>query len=402
MGNDSANVPDGAGRTSTQGRSGCCSSPPAAPSDDCCPGQGTGCCAAASDGRAPQGSGCPPVIGWLETPAGRVPRVPASLTWCDRLGAAAVRLRISRMSYAVGPGLYAVGDPTADSPVLATANYKLSFDSLRKELAGVDAWILVLDTHGINVWCAAGGGLFSTDEVVRSVEETGLARVVAHRVLVLPQLGAPGVAAGKVRDRCGFRVTYGPVRAADVPAFLDAGMRATPAMRRVRFTLGDRVVLIPVEAVGAAPYGFLAAACLFLVAGIGGDGYSIARAAADGGRAAGFFLLGYTCGTVLTPALLPWLPGRSFSLKGACVGTAAVLCCLLSGCLGFGDPGRAAEALGWLLIVPASSAFLGMNFTGASTYTSLSGVRKEMRRALPLQIAGGVAGLALWLTARFI
>ncbi|RXM20875.1 acetyl-CoA synthase subunit gamma, partial [Citrobacter sp. AAK_AS5] len=82
-----------------------------------------------------------------------------------------VRWNIKRMDYRVAPGLYAVGEPTADSPVLVTANYKLTFDGLRSELGGVDAWMLVLDTLGVNVWCAAGKGTFSTAELARRVRE---------------------------------------------------------------------------------------------------------------------------------------------------------------------------------------------------------------------------------------
>ena len=60
------------------------------------------------------------------------------------------------------------------------------------------------------------------------------------------------------------------------------------------------------------------------------------------------------------------------------------------------------EIIAWFLIVPALAAFLGMNFTGASTYTSLSGVRKEMKWAVPVQIAGGAMGICIWLVSRFI
>ena len=52
----------------------------------------------------------------------------------------------------------------------------------------------------------------------------------------------------------------------------------------------------------------------------------------------------------------------------------------------------------WSLLVPAISAYLAMNFTGASTFTSLSGVKKEMRRAVPLEIGAGLTGLILWLS----
>ena len=89
-----------------------------------------------------------------ESPVGAVPVVRTKLSRQDVMGKVKARFGIGRMSYRVKPGLYAVGDPGPGSPVLVSANYKLSFDSLRCELAGLDAWILVLDTKGINVWCA--------------------------------------------------------------------------------------------------------------------------------------------------------------------------------------------------------------------------------------------------------
>ena len=145
------------------------------------------------------------------------------------------------------PGLYAVGAASADSPVLVTANYKLTFDTLRRELAGVDAWVLVLDTRGVNVWCAAGKNLFSHDELALRVQRTGLERVVRHRRLILPQLAATGVSARQVKKKCGFEVVWGPVRARDIHDFLRNGMKAEQAMRRVTFTFGERLVLVPVE-----------------------------------------------------------------------------------------------------------------------------------------------------------
>jgi CO dehydrogenase/acetyl-CoA synthase gamma subunit (corrinoid Fe-S protein) len=143
--------------------------------------------------------------------------------------------------------LYKIGTPDSSSPVLVTANYKLTFDVLRSELADVDAWILVLDTNGVNVWCAAGKGTFGTEELVRRMQATGLSDVVSHRKLVVPQLGATGVAAHEVRRLCGFKVVYGPVRASDITAFLEAGMTATSRMRQVTFTVGERFEVIGVE-----------------------------------------------------------------------------------------------------------------------------------------------------------
>ena len=184
---------------------------------------------------------------FIETPAGSVPRVRTHLIRADRLGTVSARVGIGRDSYRIAPGLYGVGEPDAESPVMVTANYKLSFDALRCSLSGIGAWILVLDTRSINVWCAAGKGTFSTREVAERVKATGIEKIVTHRRLILPQLSASGVVARQVKTMCGFEVVWGPVHARHIKDFLDNGMKATPAMRKVTFSLRERVELIPVE-----------------------------------------------------------------------------------------------------------------------------------------------------------
>jgi acetyl-CoA decarbonylase/synthase complex subunit gamma len=305
------------------------------------------------------------------------------------------------MNFKVEPGIYAVGNPDADSIVFVSANYKLSFDSLRKELTGLDAWIMVLDTRGINVWCAAGKRTFSTDELVHRIEITGLKEIVNHKKLIVPQLGAPGVSAHEVKKRSGFSVVYGPVRASDIPAFLQAGMKAAPEMRRVHFGLLDRLRVVPVELVQGARDLFLIMMAFFLLSfltGINGEGYSINTAVTVGIRAVLALLLGYIAGTVAGPILLPWLPGRSFSVKGVGAGILLFAVSLLAVVPGV----PIIELAAWFLLISALSSFLTMNFTGASTYTSLSGVKKEMRFAVPAQIAAASVGALLWLTGRFI
>jgi acetyl-CoA decarbonylase/synthase complex subunit gamma len=311
-----------------------------------------------------------------------------------------VRLGIRRMSYTVVPGLYALGGPGEDSPVLVTANYKLSFDHLRRELAGIAAWVLVLDTHGINVWCAAGKGTFGTGELIRQVRSCGLDRIVNHRRLVVPQLGAPGIAAHQVKKACGFEVVYGPVMARDLPAFIDNGFRATPAMRLKSFPLAERMVLIPVEFFIAVKWGLLLAVCFALAAGFLGTGTYLANIKGFGGRALLNLMAGVGAGTVLTPILLPILPGRAFSVKGLAAGLLGWGIIFLTGS-GPGSVNRP-ELIGWLLLIAAVSSFLGMQFTGASTYTSLSGVKKEMRYAVPCQIAAAFAGVVLLLASRLV
>jgi len=335
------------------------------------------------------------IVGWTDTKIGKIPTVSTRLSKADKWGSLKVRLNIDRMNYKVQPGLYAVGNPDADSPVLVSANYKLSFDTLRKELSGIDAWVLVLDTKGINVWCAAGKGTFATDELVKRIEISGLEQVVNHRKMIVPQLGAVGVAAHQVRKRSGFSVIYGPVRASDIPAFLEAGMKATPGMRRVRFSITDRLKITPVEIVQGAGKLFFVSAAFFLLSGLSSSGYSLDWTA---GITVLNLALAYLAGTLLGPMLLPWLPGRSFSLKGAFAGIIVFLVLFWARLTG----GHALQVVAWLLLITALSSYLTMNFTGCSTYTSLSGVKKEMRFAVPMQIAAAVIGLALWISSQFI
>ena len=199
------------------------------------------------------------IIGKVDSPVGRIPKVATRLNTADRLGTIKVRAGLQRMHYTVEPGLYAVGEPTAESPVFVSANYKLSFDHLRCELKGIDGWIMVIDTKGINVWCAAGKGTFGTEEIIRRIEITRLAEIVSRRQIIVPQLGAPGIAAHEVKRRSSFRVIYGPVRARDIPEFLNAGMTSTPEMRRVFFNIGDRFVLTPLEIIQWSPYALILA-----------------------------------------------------------------------------------------------------------------------------------------------
>ena len=342
------------------------------------------------------------VRGSIATPAGDVPRIDSILYFRDHWRSFKARWDIGRMDYTVDPGLYALGHPDSKSPVLVSSNYKMSFDSLRSALPGRDAWILVLDTNGINVWCAAGEGTFGTDEVVRRIETTGLKEIVGHREIVVPQLGGPGVSGYQVKLRSGFRARFGPIKAEDIPAYLDAGFKATRAMRKKSFDLGERIALIPVELVHTFRPALFIIPVLFLLGGLGGPGGFWANASNFGVFAVLAFLSALVGGVALTPVLLPYLPGRAFTTKGIIVGAA-----IAAGVLFLrGDNLRALpgliETLSWLMIITALSAYLAMNFTGCSTYTSLSGVKKEMRWALPLQIAMVTCGLAGWLTSRFI
>lgn len=339
----------------------------------------SGCCDSSPIPSAPY------IAGLNVTLAGAIPRVSTELSFREILGAWRVRWGIGRMSYKVVPGLYSVGKPDEDSPVLVTANYKLTFDSLRKELAGLSLWILVLDTKGVNVWCAAGKGTFGTDELVRRIKAARLGEVVKHRTVILPQLGATGVAAHEVVKQSGFHVLYGPVRAHDVKAFLNNGMKATPEMREVRFTVGNRAVLTPVDLVQTLKPMAIFFGILFIFNAFGLGNFGLTELVA--------FFGAVVTGCVLTPILLPWIPGRAFAFKGALLGLIfTVIMILLSG--GLSQLGII-KALSFFLLLPSISAYTAMNFTGSSTYTSPSGVNKEMRVAIPVMLVATVPGIIL-------
>ncbi|MDD1701127.1 MAG: carbon monoxide dehydrogenase [Methanoregula sp.] len=303
------------------------------------------------------------------------------ITPANRLEHFLARWGVNRMGHRVEPGLYRLGDPTPDSEVFASANYTLSFDALRSALDGRNAWILVLDTKGINVWCAAGKGTFGTDELIRRIESTGLAGVVRHRKIILPQLGAPGVSWQEVVRRSGFMVEYGPVQARDLPAFLTTHS-ATAEMRKVEFPLRDRLVLIPVELVHVVLPAIAAAIVLFFLAGPTSSLAAIAAVLA---------------GTVLFPALLPFIPTSDFSTKGFIMGTIVAVPFAVSfstePVLPFWAKILAATAP--LLIIPAVTAYLALNFTGATTSTSRTGVKKEIFRYIPVMALMAGSGITI-------
>jgi hypothetical protein len=312
----------------------------------------------------------------------------ATLTFANRWDHFLARLRWKRMQHKVAPGLYAIGNPTRNSLIFVTANYTLSFDALRVALDNMDGYILVLDTKGVNVWCAAGEGTFGTDELVLRIDRTRLSEVTDQRVLILPQLGAPGITAHEVKQRSGFRVEYGPVRASDLPEYLKT-RQATPQMRQVRFNLWDRMVLIPVELVATAlPTLVLAIILYFLL------GWQVALS----------LVAAVLAGTLLFPILLPWLPTSEFSTQGFILGMVVVVpfALVLIPTLPGPKIWQIIQALPLLMIFPSLTAYLTLNFTGSTPFTSRSGVKQEIFSYIPVMAWLAGSGIALGLIALFV
>lgn len=318
----------------------------------------------------------------------------SQLTTQDVLGSWKARWGINRMNFKIEPGLYQLGNPDPNAPVLVTANYKMTFDALRRELSDFDAWILVLDTKGVNVWCAAGKGTFGTTELLNRLAIVQLEKVVSHKTLILPQLGAPGVSAHEVQKYSGFKIIYGPVRAKDIKEFIGLGMKATDEMRTVKFSAYDRLVLTPIELVSTIKISLMIFGVLFLLNLIGAGPFGVVDFYAYVGAV--------IVGCVLTPVLLPWIPGRAFAWKGWLLGFIWIIIVNVLNGWPSAPEYNLLEALGYLLILPPVSAYLAMNFTGSSTFTSFSGVLKEMKIAIPAMIISIVLGAVLILFSSLI
>lgn len=368
------------------------------------------------------------IVGSIPTKAGEIPQISTSWDIKDWLGTIKVRTAFGRSSYTVKPGLYAIGNPDENSDVLVTSNYKLTFDIVRKNCIYLNIWLLVLDTKGVNVWCAAGKKTFGTAELIRKIHETSLHQIVKHRRIIVPQLGAPGISAAEVRKGSapiqknekivnnqtiesktynnfikiakpdtGFTVLFGPVRASDIKTYLTNRYKASNEMRTVKFTLKDRLILIPVEFVLGLKYLAALLVLLILISGISMQGISFTSMSSQTYPVIINSLMAYIAGTFVAPLLLPYLPFRSFSMKGFIIGIIFYISMFY-----FDLTGNTLQSLAWLFVYSTLPSFMTMNFTGTSNYTSLSGVLKEMKIAIPLQIGVGVLALATFILNQFI
>jgi NAD-dependent dihydropyrimidine dehydrogenase PreA subunit len=167
-------------------------------------------------------------------------------------------------------GLIEIGQPDRDSPVLLTCNYALTVERVVRALRGQDCYLLVANSRGVNVWCAAAGGLFTHHDVVSALKTSGIEARVDHRTVILPQLAATGIEAREVRRRADWRVAWGPVDARDLPTVLACAERETehaarntaPEMRQVAFCWRDRLEM---AAAWAFPVSLLISVVLFFV-----------------------------------------------------------------------------------------------------------------------------------------
>ncbi len=327
-----------------------------------------------------------------------IPVIKSKLGKDDLFSTFYVRCGINRYKYTVAPGLYGIGKPDKNSEVLVTANFKLTLDHLRKELHGINTWILVLDTNGINVWCAAGKKTFSTKELVKKIKDFSLEKIVDHKRVIVPQLGATGVAAREVKKLSGFRVIYGPIRADDIPAFLKNNRKADKKMRQVSFNMYERFILTPVELQAVLKPAFITALVLFIISGFGPDIFSFSQAVKKGMICILALITGILSGAFITPILLPYIPSKAFAAKGIIAGSIPAVFLISMTASGING---ISGLLALFLFSITISSYLAMNFTGVTPFTSPSGVEKEMKQYIPVQLICLVVSSVLWIYSLF-
>ena len=167
-----------------------------------------------------------------------------------------------RIPHAIPPGLYPIGEPGPQSPVLATGNFGLTVRRIKKALIGRDAWLLVANSKGINVWCAAGGGHFTHHSIIAGIRASQVQDRVQHRNLILPQLSATGIERHKITEATGWTTKWGPARLEDLADYMDNGGHVREAQRFMRFPLWERLEMaslwaVPLSAIVLLLLGFL-------------------------------------------------------------------------------------------------------------------------------------------------
>lgn len=306
----------------------------------------------------------------------------------DKISNLSVRLGFNRMNYKVNPGLYAIGHPSENSDLVVTCNYKLTFDLVRNSLEGMNLWLLVLDTDGVNVWCAAGKGSFGSAELIYSLKHFEVEKYINHKNVIVPQLGAPGIQSHLVKEITTFNIKYGPVHIKDLEDYIKKGYQIDDSKRKVNFNLLDRLKVTSLEWVKSMKYFIVAMIALLIITVI----IPAVTFSCSLNLIILYFLTVIT-GTILFPALLPYLPFRMFYKRALVLGSLVNAIFLIS------YQSYSLFSMANALISITLIGYLGLNFTGSTTFTSLSGVKKEMNEAVPILSIMAILGILMMATS---
>jgi len=314
-------------------------------------------------------------------PANSDPPRPLHLTWLDYLKAVVCWFDAFKRTYAIEPGLYYTGQHyDREAPLLVTSNYLLTVFLVVRRIRAFNARLLIIDTDGINVWCAAGKGQFSDAEIRKQLDRYDR-ELLTHDTwltLILPKFSLSGVELRALR-RAKIRPLIGPLHAKDLPAYL-----ANPPLQdrdedRVRFGLQARIFTWLPGLVQFLGYGLVAVIVLL--------GVELAF-----GIPAPLGLLGIAALLATAyPILFPWLPGVRFAVKGIWLATFTSLGLSALNVGGILPPSDLIMAV---LFTFASAIFFALAYTGNSAVSNYSRVRQEIARFLPLDVLLYLGSLA--------
>ena len=215
--------------------------------------------------------------------------------------------------------------------------------------------------------------------------------MVAHRRIIVPQLGAVGVNGAEVQKKTGFRVYFGPVQAKDIPSYVEAGYKKTREMSTIRFPMMDRIILTPMEINPAIKKFPWFAGGMLILFGLEPSGILFKNAWSGGMPFLALGLITIFAGAFLTPVLLPFAPSRSFAIKGWIIGLLSMAA--IEPHFGPAVRGEILLLVASWLFFPAMSSYIALQFTGSTTFTGMSGVKKELKIGIPLYLSA--AGISL-------
>ena len=146
------------------------------------------------------------------------------------------------LNFHVKPGLYPVGNPTEESPVLITSNYFVTYKRVLASLRNqsLKVWLLVIDTGGVNVWCSAAGGSFTAEKIISHLQEVDLSESVSHKDLIAPQLCATGVD-HTILAKAGWKLKFGPIDIDDLGEYIVNKFQKTEKSSQIDFSVKKRL-----------------------------------------------------------------------------------------------------------------------------------------------------------------
>lgn len=298
---------------------------------------------------------------------------PLRLTWLDYLKAGVCWFDAFKRTYIIEPGLYYTGRQyDREAPLLVTSNYLLTVFLVVRRIRAFNARLLVIDTDGINVWCAAGKGRFSNAEILKQLDryDRGLLTDDERLTMILPKVGLSGVDLRALR-KAGIRPVIGPLYARDLPTYLSKPPLKDRDEDRILFGLQSRVFTWLPGLVQFLGYGFALVAALLVVEYVWGMPASLG-------------LLGIIALLATAyPILFPWIPGVRFAVKALWL---AAFISLGIGALTVVEVLASADLIMAVLFTFATSIFFGLSYTGNSAVSNYSRVRKEIARFLPLNV----------------